>query len=201
MKEGVDKAWELLSACDPQDVRERAEAEHLGNGKGYILRVLGHAITADAQTRTFKGDDPESKFILTKTAYFSHLSILHYLLGAQKIAPTGRLINPVDLKTGQIYLKGSHLLPLDGIAARFSDDSGAFLAQAARFGGERRDYGDVAAELRPFPRVPVTLILWQEDEEFPARSYLLFDETCEQHLPADIVWSVAMMSALAMLKG
>ena len=47
----------------------------------------------------------------------------------------------------------------------------------------------------------MTLILWQEDEEFPGRSYLLFDETCEQHLPPDIVWSVAMMSALAMLKG
>jgi hypothetical protein len=48
--------------------------------------------------------------------------------------------------------------------------------------------------------VPVTLILWLEDEEFPARSHLLFDETCEQHLPPDIVWSVAMLCALVMLK-
>jgi len=201
LKQGVDKAWELLLACDPQDVSERAAAESTGNGQGYILKVLGHPIVVDTQTQTFKGDGPESEFVLTKTAYFSRLSILHYLLGAQKVTPTGRLINPVDLKTGQIYLKGSHLLPLDGISARFSTDSEGFLAQAARFGGEKRDHGDVAAELRPFPRVPVTLILWQEDEEFPARSYLLFDETCEQHLPPDIVWSVAMMSALAILKG
>ena len=48
--------------------------------------------------------------------------------------------------------------------------------------------------------MPITLIFWQEDEEFPARSYLLFDETCEQHLPPDILWSVAMMCALVMLK-
>jgi hypothetical protein len=201
LKQGVDKAWEALAACDPQEVSERAQAERAKDGQGYILRVFGHPISVDIGTRTLGGDGPESEFVLTKTAYFSRLSILHYLLGAQKIEPTGRLVNPVDLKTGQIYLKGSHLLPLEGIAARFSADSAAFLDQAARFGGERRDYGDVSVELRPFPRVPVTLILWQEDEEFPARSYLLFDETCEQHLPPDIVWSVAMMSALAMLKG
>ena len=33
-----------------------------------------------------------------------------------------------------------------------------------------------------------------------ARSYLLFDEVCELQLPPDILWSVAMMSALVMLQ-
>lgn len=201
MKQGLDKAWESLSTCDPRDVCERADAQYQENGQGYILEVFGHPISIDTETRTLRGNTPESEFILAKTAYFSHLSILHYLLGAKAIAPSGRLVNPVDLKTGQIYVKGSHLLPLGGIAARFSADPAAFLDQASRFAGVARDYGDVAAELRAFPRVPVTLILWQEDEEFPARSYLLFDETCEEHLPPDIIWSVAMMSALAILKG
>ena len=89
---------------------------------------------------------------------------------------------------------------MSSIAARFSSDPEGFLAQAAKFGGESRQYGDAAVELLPFPRTPVVLILWLEDEEFAARSYMLFDEVCEFQLPPDILWSVAMMSALAMLQ-
>lgn len=199
--QGEARAWELLAACDPQDVCDRAEADYLPEEEAYILPVFAFPIVVDLATRSIKGSCAEVEFILTKTAYFSRLSILHYLLGARKIAPTGRLLKPTELKTGQIYLQGSHLLPLDGIAARFSPDPEGFARQAARFGGEPRPYGDAATELRPFPRLPITLIFWREDDEFPARSYLLFDETCEQHLPPDILWSVAMLCALVMLKG
>ncbi|TAL23845.1 MAG: DUF3786 domain-containing protein, partial [Nitrospirae bacterium] len=66
-------------------------------------------------------------------------------------------------------------------------------------GGKLLNYGDAAVELLPLPRIPVTLILWFSDDEFPARADLLFDATCERHLPLDIVWSIAMLSALVML--
>ncbi len=49
------------------------------------------------------------------------------------------------------------------------------------------------------PKIPVTLILWLQDEEFPARADLLFDSSCELHVPIDIIWSIAMMSTLVML--
>lgn len=197
--QGEVHAWERLAACDPADVCARAAVEYSAD-RGYLVPVFGHPIAVDPGTSTMQGASPESEFVLTKTAYFSRLSILHYLLGAQKIAPTGRLLKPTELKSGQIYLQGSHLLPLEPIAARFGDDPAGFLDQAARFGGEPRTYGDAAAELLPFPRIPITLILWLEDEEYPARSYLLFDEICELQLPPDILWSVAMMCALAMLR-
>jgi hypothetical protein len=54
-------------------------------------------------------------------------------------------------------------------------------------------------ELYPLPRVPVTLILWFGDEEFPARADLLFDSSVELQAPLDIAWSAAMLSALVML--
>lgn len=198
--QGEEQAWQRLAACDPQDVCSRAVADYSAEEGGYVLRVLGLPVFVDLTARALSGSSPESEFILTKAAYFSRLSILHYLLGARDIAATGRLVGPADLKTAQIYMKGSHLLPLDRIAARFSSDPEGFLGQAAQYCGERREYGDVAVELRPFPRVPVVFVLWLEDDEFPARSYLLFDETCEEHLPPDILWSVAMFSSLAMLK-
>ncbi len=197
---GEEPAWQRLAGSDPADVCLRAAVEYSPE-KGYNVPVFGSSIFADPATRTLSPSGPESEFVLTKTAYFSRLSVLHYLLGAQRLAPTGRLLKPTELKSGQIYLRGSHLLPLEPIAARFSADPEGFLAQGARFGGQPRAGGDAAVELLPFPRVPITLILWQEDDEFPARTYLLFDEICEMQLPPDILWSVAMMCALVMLRG
>ena len=200
MKQGLEHAWTLLAACDPQDVCDRAEVEYSIESGRYVLPMLGLRIEVDVAACTITGSDQDAESILIKLAYFSQLSVLHYLLNAQKIEPTGRLVKPAELKSGQIYLHGSHLLPLDQIAARFSRDPDGFEAQAVRFGGRPRAHGDRAVELRPFPRVPITIILWLEDDEFSARSYLLFDETCELQLPPDILWSTAMLCALVMLK-
>ena len=197
--QGEEQGWQELVGCDPAEVCERAAVEY-SEGTGYVVPVFGLPIVLDIKTRTMKGSSPEAEFLLTKAGYFSRLSVLFYLLRAQRIAPTGRLLKPSELKSNQIYFTGSHLLPLDPIAARYATDPEGFLAQAARFGGESRQYGDAAAQLLPFPRTPVVLILWLEDDEFPARCYMLFDEVCELHLPPDILWSVAMMSALAMLQ-
>jgi hypothetical protein len=196
---GVAQAWEELAGCDPADVCERAAVEY-SEEHGYVMPVLGQPIVLDVKAQTMTGSSPEAEFLLTKTAYFSQLSILFYLLRAQKIPPTGRLLKPSELKSSQIYTKGSHLLPLEPVAGRFAADAEGFLVQGARFGGASREFGDAAVELLPFPRVPVVLILWLADDEFQARSYMLFDEVCELQLPADILWSVAMMCALAMLR-
>jgi hypothetical protein len=197
--QGEQQGWEELAGYDPAEVCERAAVEY-SEETGYVVPVFGHPIVVDVKGRTMTGSSPEAEFLLTKTAYFSRLSILFYLLRSEKIAPTGRLLKPSELKSNQIYFTGSHLLPLDPIAARFATDPEGFFAQAARFGGQSRQYGDAAVEFLPFPRTPVVLILWLEDEEFPARCYMLFDEVCEIHLPPDILWSVAMMSALSMLQ-
>jgi len=198
--QGEARAWELLAALDPRDVCERAEADYSPGEGSYTLAVFGRPVVVTPSTRTMSGSCAESEFVLTKAGYFSRLSILHYLVGAQKIPPAGQLVKPSDLKAGQIYLQGSHVLPLDQMAARFARDADGFLAQAARFGGRQRAYGDAGVKLRPLPRLPVTLVFWREDDEFPARGELLFDATCEQHVPGDILWSIAMLCMKVMLQ-
>lgn len=196
--EGETRAWQLLAAADPLDVCGRALVTH-PEGEGYILHVFGSPVIVDPAERTISGSSPEAEPMLTKMAYFSRLSILHYLLGARPVELSGRLVSPQELKSGQFFCGGSHALPLEEVATRFAADPGGFVRVATRFDGRQVSYGDAAMELSVFPRLPVTLVLWCEDEEFAARACLLFDDTCEEHLPADVLWSVAMMCALAML--
>jgi hypothetical protein len=56
-------------------------------------------------------------------------------------------------------------------------------------------------ELLALPKVPVTLLLWTADDEFPARADLLFDATAPRHLPTDILWALAMLSLQLMQIG
>jgi hypothetical protein len=120
-------------------------------------------------------------------------------VGAKDIRPSGRLINPVHIKGGQIFSRGTHILPLDLLARRYEDDIEGFLARGIKFGGDPLKLGDVAIKLMPFPRVPAVIALWRSDDEFPARADILFDSTCDIQIPTDVIWSVASMSLLIML--
>jgi len=72
----------------------------------------------------------------------------------------------------------------------FGEDREAFLSAGRRLEGEVRDLGDAAICLPVLPRVPVTLILWEKDDEFPAEITVNFDSTVSSHLPLDIIWAV-----------
>ncbi|MCB0147619.1 MAG: DUF3786 domain-containing protein, partial [Caldilineaceae bacterium] len=52
-------------------------------------------------------------------------------------------------------------------------------------GGEPIGVGDAGFAFRGLPRVPLALIYWQGDDEFPPRAFVLFDETACHYLPID----------------
>jgi hypothetical protein len=193
-------AWSTLAGLDPMDVGRRSLSVFDPSTGAHIVSVFSQPVTVTPGQRTISGAFPDCELILKKMAYFSRLSILHYLIGAQELPLSERLVKPSDLKVGAIYFTGSHVLPLDALAARYARDTEGFLAQGERFGGERQAFGDSAVRLLPFPRLPLTVVLWREDDEFPARAELLFDATCERHVPPDILWSIAMLSVLLMTK-
>jgi hypothetical protein len=122
------------------------------------------------------------------------------MTSAKDIPSTERLIRPLDVKGGQRFFTGTHVLPLDRLEEKYGKDKKGFIVRGVKFGGDIASFGDAAIRLYPLPRVPVTMILWLEDEEFPARASLFFDSTVDYQISlSDIVWSVAMMASLVML--
>ena len=196
---GERVAWEALAALDPADVCARAAVAHDPAAGTYLLDSFGTRFAVSPSERTILSLEPAGEVFLKRFAYFFRLSVLGYLAKAAAVAPAGTLVNPSGLPGGEIYFRGSHVLPLDGLAARYGSDATAFLAAGAARGGHRVAHGDAAVELPALPRVPATLILWTADVEFPARADLLFDATAPRHLPLDLLWSVAMMSTLSMM--
>jgi hypothetical protein len=56
------------------------------------------------------------------------------------------------------------------------------------------DIGDFSVKLNAMPLVPVALILWKGDEDFPAEGNILFDRNISMILSSeDIAWLAGMV--------
>ena len=199
MSSGEKKGWDELRRLSPEKVCESAGVDFDNKTETYHMKSFGTDITVFPNDEIFSGDSPLSEIFLQRLGYFSRLSMITYLVNFKNIPLSGELLKPVNLKGGDIFFRGSHLLPFDKLAERFGNDAEAFLKRGLELGGESMDYGDASLKLYPLPKFPVILILWKADEEFPARFDLLLDSSSELQLPIDIIWSIAMMSLLIMM--
>jgi hypothetical protein len=68
------------------------------------------------------------------------------------------------------------------------------LVEAARLlGGSEVSYGECSVRVNSLPLVPVTVVLWVEDPEFPASANMLFDASISHYLTTE---QVAMLGEL-----
>jgi hypothetical protein len=196
---GEDKAWEIIAGLSPEEACERTGAVFDGLSGTYRLQSFGIWFFLDPRKKEITASSEEGDIFLKRLRYFFVLSFLWYMVKATNAAPAGKLVKPSGLPGGDIFFRGTHVLPLDAIAKKYAHDREGFIGKGHVFGGREVSYGDAALEFLPFPRIPVTVILWLADEEWDARADLLFDASSLQHLPIDILWSVAMMTLLALL--
>ena len=191
---GERRAWELLAAGSPQPVCVRSGAAFEAAAGQYRLAAFGQRFMVHPGERRIDALAPEGAALLEHHADLLRLALLWYLVKATGDRPGGVLVNPARLPGGDLFARGTHVLPLDALAASYSSRPKAFLSAGTALGGRPAPYGDAAVELPALPKVPVTLLLWSADDEFPARADLLFDASAPRHLPTDVLWAVAMLS-------
>ena len=199
MSPGEEKAWEALQKTDPDDVNARTGATFDRLSGLYSFKSFGKDFSLSPKDKKIFSVAPESDILLQKLGFFFNFSVICSFYSAKDVSLTGKLISPVNMKSGQLFFRGSHVLPLDKVSERYGNDREGFLRKGQVLGGEGLEYGDASVKLFPLPRVPVVLILWLADEEFPSRADILFDSSAEIQLPIDVVWSIAMLSLLVML--
>ncbi|MDA8168101.1 MAG: DUF3786 domain-containing protein [Nitrospiraceae bacterium] len=191
-------AWGKIRELGPEKISASSGISFI-NGL-FMVRSLGMDFELDPASETIRALSPQGGAILKKFSYFFNYMVLWWLVYAKGTPPSGRLVRPADLKGGDMFFRGTHTLPLDRLAQVYARDAGKFLERAGELGGSKREMGDAAAELMPVQGFsPVDLILWLEDEEFPARADLLLDASIEHILPLDIIWCATMLTTLAML--
>jgi len=108
--------------------------------------------------------------------------ILHYLTLAKGIPLANKFIAFKELPEGANYFKTFSKRSIEPLTEHFGREPHWLVDAADKLGGRKVDYGDVAVTISAFSRVPITIVLWRRDEEFPPRSNILFDATVPSYL-------------------
>lgn len=195
---GEEKAWDLLSTAIPDEVCRNAFVSFDNSSGLYTVKSFGIDFFVSPQQRRVFSNNPLSSVILDIKEYFFEFSIVWYLVSTKSAPISGKWVKPVNVKGGQIFFMGTHQLPLDRLAEQYAQDPDGFIMKAKGFGSEVCSYADACVLLYPFPKIPIQILLWLEDEEFPPRIDLMLDSTCDIHLPTDVIWSITSTTALLM---
>jgi len=177
-----------LAGKDPEEICRRALCRYDSNKGCYTLSVWDedYGIYPD-----------ESKIIRTRDDKsdintFLGLFIVHYLLTSKAIPISKEWISEKDIPGGVAFFRGPHAIPTYLIEKRYGDNMGGLCNTCEQLDGIPLDMADKAYSFKIAPRIPVAVLLWKGDDEFPAESKILFDRTIVEHLALDIIFALAV---------
>jgi hypothetical protein len=184
----IDVLWERLRAAPPDGVAARAAVEYDAAQAAYRVPLCGLELrVAPAAKRVECADGPPG--------YEAELLCVQYLLTAQDEPLAGEWALPRTLPYGDFFFRSPHDLPTAKLEEAFGGRLDAFREAAEAVGGTPLAMGDAAYEFRALPRVPVGVILWGADDEFPARAQFLLDKAAHRQLPIDALWVLCRVLA------
>lgn len=193
MTAGISTVWQELMAYDPQDVCRRAMVKFDASAGCYTIPSFGQEVVLSPKKQFVTANGLFAKEILPRIQFYAQIAFPFYLVHAQDQALSGQYVNPRALKGGDFFARGTHALPLEKIATKYGSNVESFREEGKLLCGAMKNFGDASWVVHPLPRVPVLVVLWRGDEEFPPRAEVLLDQTPTTYLPIDILWAVAMM--------
>jgi len=108
--------------------------------------------------------------------------MLHYLTSAKGVPLSNKLIAYKELPEGASYSPTFAKRAIKPLLDYFGKEPRLLLDVAQKLGGNKAEYGDVAVTINAFSYVPITLVLWQGDEEFAPEGSILFNSTISDYL-------------------
>ena len=120
--------------------------------------------------------------------------ILHYKSATDIPQATGHWISYREIPGAAFYFGAFIKRAVEPLKKIFGQNLSGFSQAAGKLQAIEIESGDAAFEFKMLPAVPLQLILWTGDEEFPAEANILFDSTIGQILsPEDVAWLAGMV--------
>ena len=194
-----DAHWERLASLEAADVSRRTGATYDPANGRYLLPLLDRHVVVDPAARSVRWHDEhrhEDDGPRPNAAFFS----VAYLAEAGETRPAADWVTAESLRSGAFFFRGPHALPTTAVAERFDQDAHEFLKAGQKLGGRPVDWGDAGVEIQVVPRIAVRLVLWLGDEEFSSRVTMLFQRRTEEHIPVDLIFSMAQHVVSSLLR-
>jgi len=120
--------------------------------------------------------------------------ILHYLMAAEVPDLSGDWVSYREIPGASFYFGAFLKRAVDPLKKVFGQNISGLSQAAQKLQACKIENGDAGYEFRVLPAVPLQLILWEGDDEFPAEANILFDKTIGRILsPEDVAWLAGMV--------
>ena len=202
---GYELAYKL--ACEQLANIDDIEQQCLKSGAQCQIIDSKRVIITEYLNQSYQISFPDIEFSLmgSEEAILlrDKILIVHYLSQARGTPLTNKIISYKELPEGSNYFPTFSIRAIKPILDHFGKELEQLVDVAAKLGGYKVDYGDVAVTINAFPRVPITFVLWKGDEEFPAEGNILFDSTITDYLSIEdinvlceaIAWRLVRLKA------
>ena len=192
--QALDLGIKTILETDPEFIAGVSGSDfHAENeGNQYLcLKFLNNNIHISWPDMTFTAADSKTEIPIQQK-----ILMLHYLNGTRSGTKlSGEWIGFQEIPDGRFYLDAFNKRAKIPLINGFGNQPeklqklGAMAYDAQPF-----DHGDQSVLVRAFPRVPLALIIWKGDDEFPPDGNILFDRSISNILSAeDIAWLSGMV--------
>jgi hypothetical protein len=164
-----------------------------GGNLSLSLRFLGRPVSIPWPGLEIRTEDDGGSLSIQQ-----QILIFHYLLGAWRangVKITGEWIAYREVPDGRFYLDAFLKRAKRPLVQAFGAQPER-LVELAESGYDAGPFaqGDYSVIVHPLPLVPLALVLWRGDEEFPPDGNVLFDRSISGVLSAeDIAWLAGMV--------
>jgi hypothetical protein len=176
---------ERIKKIDPITIAETTDGEYQAGGNGVprvVIPFLHSWFVVYLLPYGLKAAHPALDTLPMKT-----LVLLHIIAAAENqgtaVRIMGQWIDCRSLHSGAV-LGAHHSGEINNVLSIFfSFDKEQRLTRALKWGGRPLELADEAFLFKFFPRLPVALIHWRSDEEFPPYSKILYDISASNYMP------------------
>ncbi|HBV96770.1 MAG: hypothetical protein JL50_15680 [Peptococcaceae bacterium BICA1-7] len=188
------EALKRFARIDPVDAAARSGAAYDSHNKNFEIIYLGNSYRVDLAGKVWRADHPEGE-----VPFNDRTIIVQYLCEASGLPPRGTWISFLELPDG-----AHHYVPLQTdatgpLAEMFGDCPEKFSEAAEKYGGRPIELGDYSYYIPALPKLPLAVVLWEGDDEFKARSSILYDSVSASHLTTAALWVLGVELAKKMI--
>lgn len=184
----VDALKAELKNADLAELARRTGCpyQHHTPGSGaFLFSLWGRLVSLTYPDFRLMGSEGQEGNPPTELPTYSQALVLYYFSTCDGAPVTGKWISFTELPGGRFYTRAFQGYTGQEIARKFREDLEGFRWAAEVLGGRPVELGSAAYEFQVLPKVPILVVYWQGDEDFPSSCQILFDAAVSRHLPTD----------------
>lgn len=172
---------------DRKEMARRSGALYMAEQDCLQVSYLGSVYTVSAGGQVTLAGAPQRA-----VPYNDRTLILQYLVQSSGLPPRGRWLSFLELPDGPHHYEPLKIDAMQPLARAFAGRLEQLDAAAHALGGRPISMGDRAFSFAALPKICLAVVFWDGDDEFPARSNILYDAVAPAHLTTAALWVLGL---------